>query len=177
LWAISERKSIAAMIFSKRKLTINEALSQNPCKIRGWPDHWRPHLTAWIRFKGKIEVMEIKIGELEGQHFSVQKALKVHIDPDNQHDCPNHLHYTQTSEHFALKCPLSRTIWKTVYKSFKLSDEDTIPQTFEDIFQATNIKDIKKCKAAIWLHITCIYEIWCWYTQAKWRRILSSKRP
>ncbi|CAG8844767.1 22070_t:CDS:1, partial [Gigaspora margarita] len=59
-------------------------LSQNPCKIRRWPDHWRPHLTAWIRFKGKIEVMgnwpweltEIKIGKLEGQHFSVQKALK-----------------------------------------------------------------------------------------------------
>ncbi|CAG8852393.1 32282_t:CDS:1, partial [Gigaspora margarita] len=42
------------------------------------------HLTAWIRFKGKIDVAStwswklkaIKIGELEGQHFSVQKALK-----------------------------------------------------------------------------------------------------
>ncbi|CAG8576596.1 46480_t:CDS:2 [Gigaspora margarita] len=39
LWAMSERKSIAAMILSKRKLTINEILSQNSYKIREWPNH------------------------------------------------------------------------------------------------------------------------------------------
>jgi len=77
-------------------------------------------------------------------------------------------------EHFSLKCPLSKEIWNTAYKTFRLTNSHTTPSTLNDIFTAVNINNSKEKKAAIWLHITVIYEIWCWYTQAKWGNNLIS---
>ena len=90
-----------------------------------------------------------------------------HISPNISGDCPNCPHTTQTLEHFSLKCSLSKTIWSIAYKAFKSSNYN-IPSSWRDIFEASNISNPKEKYAAIWLHITTIYEIWCWYTQANW---------
>ncbi|CAG8790843.1 22132_t:CDS:1, partial [Dentiscutata erythropus] len=60
-------------------------------------------------------------------------------------NCPNCPHYTQTLEHFTLKCPLSKTIWETAYEVLKTTETEK----WEDIFQATNINDNRKHKPAI----------------------------
>ncbi|CAG8837757.1 14473_t:CDS:1, partial [Cetraspora pellucida] len=38
-----------------------------------------------------------------------------HINRNELGDCPNCQHITQTIEHFALKCLLSKKIWETAY--------------------------------------------------------------
>ncbi|CAG8587178.1 1145_t:CDS:1, partial [Ambispora leptoticha] len=226
-WATTERETINAKLYNKRKISAAIALSQTPCKTKGWPDSWKPYITAWGRFKGKILTNhtwpwlpeQIKINNIDGNLFTVKGALKsfhtpssstttnssekhhspfkwlktkgllnkkkdifwrlthralplgyrlIHIDQTNLGDCPNCPYITQTIEHFALKCPLSKVIWETIYKALTNIEQDTTPRTLEDIIQATNITDTKKRKTAIWLHITAIYEIWCWYTQARW---------
>ena len=43
----------------------------------------------------------------------------IYITQNNLGDCSNCLHTTQSLKHFALKCPLSKKIWKTVYKFLK----------------------------------------------------------
>src|ERR1043165_8024949 len=97
----------------------------------------------------------------------------LHISQNNLGDCPNCPHTTQSIEHFALKCPLSKKVWETVYKFFKYAAEPIL-STIENILQATNITSAHKRKAAIWIYMTAIYEIWCWYTQARWgEKILS----
>ncbi|CAG8603075.1 13816_t:CDS:1 [Ambispora leptoticha] len=228
-WARTEREKATIRLQNKRKLSPGAALSQSPCKIKGWPDSWKPYITAWRRFKGSINTTytwpwtleQIKINDIEGQQFTVKKVLQswyksteqsrdnsekqiegyipykwlktkwvlnkkkdifwrlnhralplgyrlVHIDQNNLEDCPNCPYVTQTIEHFALKCPLSKIIWETTYRLLKEAENDHIPNSLEEIFQATNIKNTKKREAATWLHITTIYEIWCWYTQARW---------
>ncbi|CAG8776563.1 5224_t:CDS:2, partial [Ambispora leptoticha] len=85
--------------------------------------------------------------------FSSQEWIK------QNGDCPNCLYITQTIEHFALKCSLSKVIWETTYRALINTDGDTISRTLEDITSATNIVNTQKRKTVIWLHITAIYEI------------------
>ncbi|RIB18076.1 hypothetical protein C2G38_2185597 [Gigaspora rosea] len=59
-------------------------------------------------------------------------------------------------------------IWSEAYNHLIISNENGPPKTWDEIFSATKIEEPTKRKAAIWLHITCLYEIWCWYAQVKW---------
>ncbi|CAG8814940.1 21281_t:CDS:1, partial [Cetraspora pellucida] len=48
------------------------------------------------------------------------------------------------------------------------------PTSVKEIINANNIQNAKKCKAVLWIHIHAIYEIWHWFTQAKWGNNLIS---
>ncbi|CAG8646613.1 4685_t:CDS:1, partial [Ambispora leptoticha] len=54
---------------------------------------------------------------------------------------------------------------------FKGSEKKSVPVTLKEILQVTNIRNSKKRNAALWLYITALYEIWCWYTQARWKEV------
>ncbi|CAG8619077.1 14414_t:CDS:2 [Ambispora leptoticha] len=167
-WATTERKTISTKFYNKRKISAAIALSQTSCKTKGWPDSWKPYITAWGRFKRKIltnytwlwSLEQIKISDISGNLFIVKGVLKsfhtlsssattnslekntsydwikmkwllnkkkdifwrlihralplgyrlIHIDQTNLGDCPNCPFITQTIEHFALKCLLSKVI-------------------------------------------------------------------
>ncbi|CAG8809241.1 33865_t:CDS:1, partial [Gigaspora margarita] len=63
----------------------------------------------WIKSKWSLNKKKDTFWQLLHRALPLGYRL-VHIDPDIQHDCSNCLYYTQTPEHFALKCPLSKTI-------------------------------------------------------------------
>jgi hypothetical protein len=75
---------------------------------------------------------------------------------------------SQTPEHFALDCNLSKKIWETVYKFLNWKEQLTPPSTFEEIFYISSTQNAQKMQTLNWLHITTIYEIWCCYTSLKW---------
>jgi hypothetical protein len=92
----------------------------------------------------------------------------MHISRSELGNCPNCPNMIQSLHHFALECEISQKIWKTTYLALNNSAEDKYPSTLEEIILATNIQNIAKRKSALWIHINALYEIWCWYTQAKW---------
>ncbi|CAG8650344.1 471_t:CDS:2, partial [Ambispora leptoticha] len=162
-WAITEREKATIMLQNKRRLTPKEALSQVPCRTRGWTDSWKPYVTAWKRFKGRISAThswpwtleQIIINDIDGQQFTVKRALSSWYKTTEK---PHENRDNQNKKHF----------WETTYKSLKGVGNEPIPSILEEIFQATNIGNTKKREAATWLHIITVYEIWCWYTQARW---------
>ena len=104
-------------------------------------------------------------------HF-MHKALLLgyyltHISRNESGNCPNCSNTTQSLFHFALDCEISQEIWKTTYQALNSPLEDNYLSTLEEILFATNIQNTRKRKTALWIHIHTLYEIWCWYTQAK----------
>ncbi|CAG8577902.1 13466_t:CDS:2 [Ambispora leptoticha] len=190
-WATTERETISTKLYNKRKISATIALLQTSCKTKGWSDSWKLYITAWGRFKEKIltndtwpwSLEQIKISNISEKNSSydwiktkwllnkkkdifwrlTHRALSlgymlIHIDQTNLGDCPN----------YPFKCSLSKVIWETTYRALINTDRDAIPRTLEDITLATNNMNTQKRKPAIWFHITAIYKIWCWYTQARW---------
>src|SRR6185295_19020434 len=92
----------------------------------------------------------------------------MHINKEIDGNCLNCTNQKQTPSHFAIDCRISQIFWKEGYTFFQTEAEEKHPQSMEEILKASNIKDPEKRKSALWLHITIIYEIWLWYTQARW---------
>ena len=121
----------------------------------------------WIKTKWLLNKKKDIFWRL--QHRALPLGYRLtHLNQEGLNDCPNCPGITQTLEHFALKCNISKIIWKTVYKALPNSAENNPPKNINEILQATNFENKQKRKVAIWLHINAIYEIWYWYTQARW---------
>ncbi|CAG8599440.1 3527_t:CDS:2 [Dentiscutata erythropus] len=88
----------------------------------------------------------------------------LYIDREKNGDCLACPGVLQTPLHFSLECKISKMIWKEAYKYLVTSNNDRPPNSWDEIFSASNIEETAKRKAALWLNITCLYKIWCWYT-------------
>jgi hypothetical protein len=75
---------------------------------------------------------------------------------------------SQTPEHFALDCSLSKKVWEIAYKFLKGNERFTPPLTVEEIFYISSTQSTQQKQVLNWLHITTIYEVWCCYTSLKW---------
>jgi exonuclease III len=75
---------------------------------------------------------------------------------------------TQTPEHFAFECTLSKEIWSNAYRFLNFSSTLIIPTTFDRIFNISNSTNLYLKQVLTWLHTTIVYEIWCCYTSTKW---------
>jgi len=91
-----------------------------------------------------------------------------HISPSISGSCPWCDNELQTAEHFALKCKVSKEIWKQAYGLLKTNQTETPPISMDEIFTATNIINHDSKQATLWLHTNIIYEIWCTYTSFRW---------
>ncbi|CAG8487128.1 9652_t:CDS:2, partial [Scutellospora calospora] len=100
------------------------------------------------------------------QHNALPLGYRIrHIDPNDPGNCPNCRNIVQTPEHFALSCPISQKIWKISTELVASPANLKIPNDFNSIFTDRYTGNIQWRN---WINIITIYEIWYWYTQAKW---------
>jgi len=121
----------------------------------------------WIKEKWTINRKKEVAWRLNFRALPLGYRL-IHSNQEESGECPACPGEIQTPLHFALEYRVSKMIWTEAYKCLVTTDKDRLPLSWDEIFSASNIEEIPKRKAAIWVHITCLYEIWCWYTQVKW---------
>ncbi|CAG8832977.1 14421_t:CDS:1, partial [Racocetra persica] len=70
--------------------------------------------------------------------------------------------------HFTLECDVSRRIWNILYSNLNVSENIHPPSSLEEILQVNNVMNRRIKSTVKWLNIFGVYEIWMYYTQAKW---------
>src|SRR6185312_10274673 len=63
---------------------------------------------------------------------------------------------------------VSRRIWSTLYSRIRIPENISPPDSLEKVLQVNDITDSKIRASIKWLNIFGVYEIWLYYTQAKW---------
>ncbi|CAG8552637.1 11772_t:CDS:2, partial [Scutellospora calospora] len=152
---------------------------------------------AWNKLEGKVKMNSenwlwslagISITGVEGDQYSVKKtteflrkkyikpAISLSVQDENslaedlwvQSDCPHCQGILQTIEHFTTECNLSRQIWNIIYSSIPALENISPPSSSKKILQPNSRMEKDMRPAVRWLHVFGVYEIWLYYTQAKW---------
>ncbi|CAG8603138.1 13128_t:CDS:2, partial [Ambispora leptoticha] len=146
-----------------KQSSVQPTAAQVPASIQdGLSKHFQ-----WVTSKGILNKKKDIFWRLQNQALPLGYRL-MHISREIDGSCLNCPYERQTIKHFAIDCEISQTIWNKGYSFLKNPEEEIPPLTLEEVFTASNIQNPKKKTTAIWLHITIIYEIWLWYTQARW---------
>ncbi|CAG8513863.1 1636_t:CDS:2, partial [Gigaspora rosea] len=113
-----------------------------------------------------------QVGPKQKERYSLEthaQVLTIWIYTGNAklEKCPACSDNAQTIEHLSINCHISHLMWNVAYSFFNGTNLRT-PETFEEIVTTLNISKPGKGTAALWIHITAIYEIWWWYSQMIW---------
>jgi len=146
-----------------KKLSISSTLTQtNFFSESDRKENWAWSLIKWVSNNKKDIFWRLL-------HRALPLGTRLgYMDSSISRDCPWCPNETQTIEHFAMDCRVSRKIWELAYNMFDPSQGVVPPTTMEEVFTASNAKTTKSHKSFIWLHIIVIYEIWVWFTNKKW---------
>ncbi|CAG8768843.1 10119_t:CDS:2, partial [Cetraspora pellucida] len=127
-------------------------------------DEAKKNSWKWMNIKWVPNVKKNIYWRLQHKALPLGYRLK-YINPEDPGECPSCPSTLQTIDHFAIDCPTSKKIWnlalELVTPVINLERPINLDAMFND--QYTGNVQLRN-----WIYINAIYEIWYWYSQAKW---------
>ncbi|CAG8832402.1 31461_t:CDS:2, partial [Gigaspora margarita] len=99
--------------------------------------------TEYLRIKDNCSFNQMDQANWIKKKWTINRKKDIALREKNG-NCPAYLGETQTIIHFTLDCKVSRIIWTEAYKYLKISINDKLPQSLDEIFSAANIEEPAK---------------------------------